>query len=637
MATPVPASLGGAPGSLRWSSPSATVDEALNQREFEAARHAWLASALAPQQTGKGKAATLVKPPIGVKTKGSVGSSTTLARADLLMQETAKMEAKLALLRKNMTAEKEKRATTQPSRASAAPGSRAASLAATTRLGGPGAIPTTNVNAHLARVGPKIDTQNTFLQTKVASEKAATLAAARDAKAKADEARRLAALKAAGHTLLTYAPTEAQQKWEITREESDDGPSAADVQAMSLGVRGIAGVAAGRASGIAGVVPRKVMTAADMMRGKRKPSATSQRPTVSPPSAVAAPIDRTQFNLVPRTSSSSTDTSTHSSSLLLGKGEFDEEANAQAFAQAREEFLRSLQPDGGDSTVNTSSEEASPDLAKTLVRSPDSDFTSPIASTGTLPSNWWEQPEPSSSTQCSSSDPSTYLNPADSSTAAPGSLLDGPAFDEQASAGDFREARKKWMEENSGEAVAPAAAAPVKSAASSSSAASADPSTTATATAARSSCYTCYKLYFIASGVLDSESGKQFCTGACRDAFLAEKRETCTRCQRKVQRMDAQRVEGEGEWICKRCASALPPSSSSSTDHGTAVASSSTADEPVISLFGSDDFDAPLVTMRPLAAVSAPSETPASRAKPKATVAFAESVDGAGSISAWEQ
>src|SRR5690242_17012416 len=107
MATGVTPSFGAGPaGSLGWQSGAGTVDEALNQREFEHARQSWLASGAAP-------VTTVTKPRPAPGTSAAVGAARKSAldaksrdRADLLLAETRRMEERLCLLRQTMSAEK---------------------------------------------------------------------------------------------------------------------------------------------------------------------------------------------------------------------------------------------------------------------------------------------------------------------------------------------------------------------------------------------------------------------------------------------------------------------------------------------------------------------------------------------------
>lgn len=639
----MPASIGAPPGALLWSSGSATVDEALNQREFEAARQAWLQSG----QTTKPVAAA--KPVAATKGKSVVGKK-VLDRADLLMAETQRMEARLALLRQTMNAEKAKR---PPSKST---------LSSSSKLGSAGGV------GSYRHVSSRVETQNTFLNVKTASERDAKLTAAREARAqaeearvKAEEARKMAEFRAQGHTLVTYAEAEAVPQWILHREEDEVAAQAEAIRGIGISVRGAAPTTTR-------TVARKQITAADMLRSRRHGSAQGAKPIAGAAAIAAAastaklaqphssPATHTTSSARPSISSSSSSSTLTShvpfvpfvgSSLL--DGDLDEESNAAEFAAAREEFLRSIQTDkrGDDAAdqslrsdpIPTSSPAETSRVSGVSTQSDPppatSDTHAAVApsflagdfTSAALPSNWWEQDDPDSN-----------------ATAAPGSLLSGPDFDERDSAGAFQAAREQWLSENAANQVRASSAArpslddasslgdsilPAASAVAAVAAVAAAP-----AAAAKSSCYTCYKLFFQQSGVFDAESEKHFCTSACMDVFRAERKESCRLCRKKVQRQHATRDE-QG-WTCRPChEESIAASDAVASEHVDSLPS----DEPLISLFGSDDLLASLATMQPMQPLQPRSDEYTPRSKhhtPKARKAHAMALDDSGTISAWE-
>jgi hypothetical protein len=658
------------------------VDEERNRREFEAARQAWLRSgggsahgkpasnaAGAGTKPGSSKAGTKTGA-AGAKPKRAVPDHT-----DRLQAETRKMDERLALLRRTMAAEKEKREV----------GTAAiTSTGARSRPGGS--------KLH-AGVSSRIDRTNTLLEARESLAREARQVAAERARAEAEarsvreaEAARLAALKAGGHTLLTYAAPEPAQQWVLAKDEQAEQEAAAAATAQasmaatpSLAIHG-AGGAGSSFGGVRTAAPRKQVTAADMLRTKRQlsasasaaasrqgaaaaPSGIAVSATAVPTSAIAATsvppaaaaatartIDCTQFNLLPTTrpaAAAATANSLISPAQSLRKGaagslwgdtDLDEEANARAFAEARADFLRSMQPPqpplpqpptqqqqsesegasgsntpGGHSTLTPQIKHGSradagsatdgPNVAQAAIDFGAGDPTSAAA----LPSNWWEQPEEGAGGIGGGGDRADYHNvdgglaaSAAAAPPAPGSLLDGPAFDEDAANAAFAEARKEWVAAQQSPAAAAAAGprASAKAAAASSSVApAAGAPATAAVSAAKQSCYNCYKLFAPSSSpgcVLDSgDSGKWFCSAACRDAAWAEMRVVCSAetCRhRRVARKDATRsttASGATQWICNTCVAAVA-AASSSTAPDTAAGAAAEEDEPIVSLFGED-------------------------------------------------
>ena len=662
-------------GGLAGSS-GGSFNEVQNQAEFEAARQAWLRS-------GDALAVPVVKPPPRRKPSTAAGTdAVSIARkgmarpkdrADLLMAETRKMEERLQLLRRTTEAEKEKRTASASKPSSAA----AAGLMTTQRIGGGLG------GGSLRSVAPRIDTKNTFLSVKETAAREARVAEAARARAAAEEARRLeeetrrlAALRAGGHTLVTYAPSESPQQWVLEREP-EEVPFAV---AAGLGSR----LAPAASPARSGVAPRKQLTAADMLRAKRNGSATrhalearsaapaavggsaasaaaalrvasSAAVPASSVSSSAVPINRTQFNLFSSPPRGAVSSGCGDDGGLMGSGDLDEAANAEAFAQARMEFLRSLAPAAASPNISaaTTNTETDADAAADAAVS-----SAPAAASGgaALSGDWWAQDD------------------AASSTAAPGSLLNGPAFDEQDSAAAFQAARAQWMQPNDVQAVAAVASSPV-AAATSSAAVLAAASSSAVPSSAKSACYTCYKTApsgaVPGAGFVDSLTGKFFCSESCAAVARAEFRVQCKQCRARIKHAQATSIPSpeqaaagvKQEWLCGKCAAA---SSSVSSSYASSAAAASTAalsgslstpatqsslppqsDEPLISLFGGDEMIAALQARarEPLHAAPKASTATRSSANSRATSASAihprpvskdaEAAD-ADSISAWE-
>jgi hypothetical protein len=628
----------GAPGSLLWQASSATVDEALNQREFEAARQAFLRGE--PQ-------------PAPVQKKPARAKSGAPDRADILLRETRKMEEKLAVLR--AATEKQKQlatpgktappkprsaapsaSPTRSSRTSAPPQSLVAATAnaepsfsttvlASTLFAPKQQLPAANSGAY-KHVGSRIDSKNVYLTTLESSQRQRLAAEAQskaerlaESQRKAAEDARIARMRAAGHTIITYAaqPTPEEEektkgKWTIVHEEQTAAP-AAPSKAAEMGLVGTpahiglsSSLGFGTAASTVGAARRKPITAADVMKSKERKQADAEQrrytaglQNESPPiqyslqtrpseatrlqdsGGAAAGFDfrSTQAGSEPSFLFSSdgepnflfadtagseqpkyslsagtetgTATDTGSSSGLLD-GDFDEAANAVAFAAAREEFLTSLQ---GSSQ------------AKAALPSGTGVGTETVASTSSLLNGEYDE-----------------AANADAFAAARAEFL--------ASMKAEKKEEVKPQRQRQGEAVKPSPkaspnASPREPAASTSKkTVPATASGAAASTTAKQSCYNCYKLFLpgAGGGFFDAgDTNKHFCSPACAEATKAEMKVQCEQCKARVPRKHATKT-GTARWKCSKC-----------------TATQSQAEEPEpSSLFGMDGLAASLDVMQPL-------------------------------------
>lgn len=577
-------------------------DEAAAQREFEQARLEWLNSGDQPAVPSNGSISpTRSNLPVA-RRKGSGGRTippSVSDRANALLAETRKMEERLAIMRRSIEtgAEKKSNATMKPTRMAgrhmATVGGtmkRSDGLAATVKLGTTAASPLTAPTSNKYRhVGSRIDAHNTFLTVKhqVAKEQRELVLqqkreAAEAARVKAEEERRLARLRAGGHTLITYAAPEPTPQWVISREETlPVHPMAATSSLTSSLLRGDATVdRLGARFGAVGIGGRRVQqTAADVMRLKRQGS-SGRRPKAGQRADAQASDASSSLSSSSHASATATSTGEGLSFSSLLDGEYDEEANAAAFAQARLDFLRSVEQEREGSTnsesIATSSTTAETGTSVADTTDPTSASIQDAASnhpppaslpSAPLPSNWWEESDDTGQTidastaavDTTSNESTTTVTASDTSAAAPGSLLSGPSFDEQQSADAFQQARLEWMKETTqysdrdNNAEAQPSAAPDNSL-----------SSTSSSKDERVSCYNCFKLFFRSQGVGDAESGHAFCTSSCADVAIAEMKVSCSICRRAIKRKDAEKVATSGanspvstSWRCNACTASM--------------------------------------------------------------------------------
>lgn len=194
----------------------------------------------------------------------------------------------------------------------------------------------------------------------------------------------------------------------------------------------------------------------------------------------------------------------NTSSLL--DGEYDEAENSNAFAEARQQFLASM-----NNSANTDLSIA-PTIDATHVQSTNDTTTTPPA----------------------------------------GSLLDGDEFDEAASRREFELARLQFL----ATLQKPASSQrerPVSRSAATTTTISSQPSTTTTAVE-RKSCYQCFKLFYSDKGI-PVEDGKHFCSSDCSTEYQHNLRQQCAsqyQCSRMIRRQDAVETS-DGNFVCRTC------------------------------------------------------------------------------------